>query len=281
MKKGHLTYVQALSWVVGSSLVFAPLAHKGIRYYFAKKYGRAKRGLVEYVVQTGVHKEALDSIYFCELLGLSLDSPTLFKEFNTEKAESALLKSPLIYKVLVKKIKPNMVYIDYALRRPVARAGDFYNAAVDKEGVLLPMHPFFSPKRLPELYLGEANREFGESISGKRLDLALAVLEAFPLDERGGIVQIDVSKAFEKTLGTKEVVVAVEEEVPIMGGLVTKTCKHFLRLSTRGYPKEIENYLRLRPHLQEAERQEVGEIRQEKIKEITVDLRLAQFAFVE
>lgn len=280
MKKGHLSYVQALSWVVGSSLVFAPLAHKGIRYYFAKKSGRIKRGSIEYVVQTGIHKEALDSVYFCELLDLSIDKPVSFKEFDVEKAEQTVLKSPLIDKAIVKKIKPNMVYIDYSLRKPLARAGDFYNAAIDKEGTLFPMHPFFSPKRLPEIYLGEKEKLFGESLSGESLDLAFAVLEAFPEGERGSICQIDVSKAFEKTLGTKEIIVMLEEEVPMRGGFVMKTCKYFLRLSTRGYLKEIENYLRLRPHLREAEKGEEA-VLPEKTKEVTVDLRLSQFAFIE
>ena len=153
-----LSGVQALSWIVGSSIVFSIGAHKGIKYWFSQKKEAATPNVVEYIVQTGPCKEALDSEYLIEVLDLSVDKPALFKTFDTKAAEDKLYADSLIEQVAVKKIKPNMVYIDYTLRKPIAKASDFYNAALDKEGVLFPIHPFFSPKKLPEIYLGEIGR---------------------------------------------------------------------------------------------------------------------------
>jgi hypothetical protein len=276
-----LSWVEALSWIVASSFVFSVVAQKTIRYGFSRNKQEVAK--VEYVIQTGLYKEALDSEYLMEVLGLSMDKPILFSHFNPEEALERLLSSPVIEQAYVKKIKPNMVYIDYTLRKPLFWAADFFNAALDKEGTLFPMHPFFSPKKLPEIYLGKEGGKFGDVLKGEKLDLARAVLEV--LEEEGNglffVKRIDVSKGFDSSLGKREIVAVLEEETFVKGSEFPLINRYFLRLSQKGFRKEIGNYLNLREHLVDAEKQEVALLGEKEEKEISIDLRLSQLAFIE
>ena len=103
-----ISYVRALTWIVGSAFVFSFLAHKIINYSFAKKRKSAQKQILSYIIQTGPQKEAILSDYLAQLLDLSVDEPTSFVAFNLEEAKLKLTKSPILSEVLVKKIKPNI-----------------------------------------------------------------------------------------------------------------------------------------------------------------------------
>ncbi len=283
----ELSWIAALSWIVGSTLVFSIGAHKTIRYVFSSKTP-FKEAKVEYVVQTGLYKEALHSDCLMEILELSSDHPKLFSSFNEAFAEKRLRNFPVIANAFIKKIPPNMLYIDYSLRKPLVWLGDFSNAALDSEGVLFPISPFFSPKKLPEVFLGSAGLEetekpsFGSSLNGKYLNLAFLLLEF--LQKKGEdlffVKKIDVSHAFIENLGKREVVLVLENEIYMAGQPLPVISTHYLRISPKGYEAEIENYLTLRNHLLEVESQEIAILGSKIIKEKTIDLRLSQMAFI-
>ncbi len=282
----HLSYVRALSWIVGSALVFSFLGHKVIEYAFVKKKKESKKQIISYIIQTGPQKEVLISDYLTQLLGLSLDKPTLFSFFNPEEAKVVLMKSPLLSEVIVKKIKPNMVYIDYTVRKPLVWALDFFNAALDREGVVIPMHPFFSPKKMPEIYFGEKGlKESGEvalgsNVKGHYVDLAFSVLELL-LDKGKDLFfvkRIDVSEALAPSLGRREIIVIIENELYQKPQEAPLVSSHFLRLTPKQYSQEISNYLKLREHLLESEKQEEG---LSPTKSKIIDLRLPQLAFID
>ncbi len=289
MKKSpDLPVWQSIFWIVGSALFFSGASHKLIQFYLVKK---SKKEIpiiqeVSYIVQTSFQKEALHSDYLAELLELSKDKPTLFKQFNEKEAKKKLLDSPVFQDAIIKKISPDIVYIDYSIRKPVGWALDFLNTVVDKDGYLFPMVPFFSPKKLPEIYLGQdgvqdsclgAEPSFKHPLKGKYMDLALRVLEFFNGCEKDffTVQRVDVSLAFFPTLGKKGVVVVLENE---LRDPQSKSI-HFLKLSRLHFSKEIANYLKLRPHLLEVEKERVlmGDI----LKERVIDLRLSQLAFVD
>ena len=283
MKKSpRLPLWQSVFWIVGSVLVCSGISHKLLQTYVVKKHSKEIPILqtLSYIVQTGLQKEALHSDYLAELLGLSSDKPTLFSDFNEEIAEAKLLASPLFQEARVKKIVPNMVYVDYRIRKPIAWASDFINTVIDKEGHLFPMTPFFSPKKLPEIYLGKEGIQeasFSAPLKGPYRDLALTVLDLFKGCEKDFFIvkRIDVSDAFFSTLGKRGIVVILENNLkdPEM------STTHFLRLSTRHFSKEIANYLKLRPYLLETEKTKA--LAGEKIKEKIIDLRISQLAFVD
>lgn len=279
-----LSYKRALSWIFGSAFVFSFLSYKIINYSFIKKRKVENKRIVSYIIQTGPQKEALLSDYLVELLGVSLDKPSFLASFDTKEAKKKLCSSPVIAEAEVKKIKPNMIYIDYTVRKPVVWIGDFFNAALDREGTVFPMHPFFSPKKMSEVYFGEKglkdleNLAFGSNIQGHYLDLAFSVLDY--LGEKGKdlffVKKIDVSESLAPSLGKREVVVVIENEIyPASGQSFTSL--HFLRLTPKQYAQEITNYLKLREHLLEVEKQET----EFSLKDKVIDLRLPQLAFID
>ncbi|MBX9924039.1 MAG: hypothetical protein K2Y01_08005 [Rhabdochlamydiaceae bacterium] len=263
---------QSVLWIIGSSLL---ISGGGYRYLHKKPVKMESPLLqISYIVQTGLQKEVLHADYLAELLGLSFDNPTQLSDFDEESAQKALLSSAIIKEASVKKILPNMVYIDYSVRKPMGWIADFVNTAIDQEGYVFPVSPFFSPKKLPEFYLGKEglveafqgkDPAFAFPLQGRYIDLAYNVLDLFQKqgNESFTIKRIDVSQAFYPTLGKRGIVVLIENG---------NNSLHFLRMSTAHVAKEVANYLNLRPHLEETD---LGKDQR------VIDLRLPQLAFVD
>ena len=88
--------------------------------------------------------------------------------------------SPLIKKASIKKIPPGTLYIEYQMRVPLAYLGDYTNTALDEEGYLFPFSPFFTPKKLPIIYLGlqQDDAQWGMTLKqDQRLQLAFDLLK--------------------------------------------------------------------------------------------------------
>ena len=141
--------------------------------------------------------------------------------------------------------------------------------------------PFFSSKKLPEIYLGEegVKESFAEKkpsfetpLQSKYTELSFQILTL--LTDHGKdlfmIKKIDVSHAFAQTLGKREIVIILENTLP--EGIST----HFLRISPKEFAKELANYLSLRPRLLESENLEKGAVKQK-----VIDLRLSKLAFIK
>jgi len=173
---------------------------------------------IKAIAQTGPLKDALKTDYLAELLDLSVDHP---RPITVEETEKILLESPCIKEVDVSLLNPETLFIDYTLRTPQFILGDVENLALDKHGVMFPLTPFYTPKRLPVLYLGE---EYFEEKKG----IATHLLELFG-DE---VTMIDVSKSFEKSLGKREIVIALGS--------------HLLRLTPKRYLEELAHYQKIR-----------------------------------
>lgn len=245
--------------VVASVFVTTSLAFSGFRVYrniVAETMLHSKYQITT-VIQTGAEKEALPTLYLTELLELSSDQPQNYFTFDERGAIDKLLKSPVIKSAVVKKIKPNIVYVDYEVFKPVALLGDSSNLALDEEGHVFPIHPFFSPKRLPEIYFGS------EEVDKEKLNIALAILSY--LDRREHFQEsvlrlIDVSEALHESFGKREVVITLEEKGQIW----------YLRLTPHKFPEELNNYTALKEtYANGSQRKKV------------VDLRLAKVAYVE
>ncbi len=284
----QISWVAALSWIFGSTLLFSVVAHKIIRHHFSDKLRGENEEKIEYVVQTGLYKEALHSDCLMEVLELSSDRPEKFSSFDVVAAQRKLDNFPIIAKAVVKKIPPNMVYIDYSLRKPLFAVADFSNAVLDGEGALFPVRPFFSPKKLTEVRFGQDGLkesgalDFGAILKGRYVDLTFSLLEF--LGSKGKdlffVKTIDVSAAFSERLGKREVVLVLENDIHIAGQELPLVSTHYLRISPKDYCREIENYLQLREHLLEVEKEEAAILGVKILKEKTIDLRLSQLAFI-
>jgi hypothetical protein len=246
--------VQSLTWIVGSALFITGGTYKGHQYYRNKQIP-AQTYLCR-IVQTGPQREALKTTYLAELMRISADRPVTTASFNPAYAQKRLMSCPLIKEAKVKITAPDTVYVDYTVRQPVAWLYDFDNIALDEEGFPFPVSPFFSPKRLPEVYLGIRNFYWGRPLKERNAQLALTILQLLNRLSLQ-VKRLDVSNAFQPSLGRREVVLILEEQG------FTKA----LRLTPKNFAQELGNYLELRPKLP-------------AVPQI-IDLRIPQLAFIQ
>jgi hypothetical protein len=300
-KSPRLPLTHALAWIVGSMLFVNGIAYACLKTVLGKRSSSTPDDkLIRSIVQTGPQKEALKTEYLAEILGICTDFPPNVSSFPIKKAEELLLSSPLISRAQVSLMKPNILYIDYTVRQPVAFLADYENVAIDKEGYLFPFAPFFSPKNLPEIYLGltpfgtpqedpeKPTARWGVSLKGKHLDLALHIL-LFVTDSKVSdtfnVTWIDVSHAFSKSCGKREIVVTTEDALFQKEG--SEEVKHIfartLRLTSKNFAQELGNYLTLRPQLLDEDlrkRALPGSENQKRVERI-IDFRIPNLAFVE
>lgn len=248
----QLPLLHALAWIIGSLLVIPGGVYKSVRA-FGLKRATAANYLCR-IVQTGPQKEALKTPYLAELICLSADRPVMFHQFDPILAQKRLSLSPVIKEAQVKIIKPDTVYIDYTVRQPVAWLYDFDNVALDEEGVPFPIVPFFSPKKLPEIYLGVKRFAWNQPLNSSQLALKL-LKTLLKLSLR--VQRIDMTCADATSLGQREVVVILEES----------GFSKFLRMTPKNFSHEIGNYLELRKTL--------------PLEPQVIDLRIPQLAFIE
>src|SRR5690606_28774117 len=109
------------------------------------------------------------------------DHPKNLYSFNTEEAVQKLLHLPVIKEAKIRKIRPGTIHVDYALRKPIAYLADYSNTAIDASGTIFSFKPFYTPKKLPEIYLGEEEEDkplvWGNIVEGERKELAFALYE--------------------------------------------------------------------------------------------------------
>lgn len=289
---------KALTWIIGSMLFVTGGGYSSIKTYL--KYRQQVQSDPKYylsrILQTGPQREALNTTYLAELMQVAADRPTNLKLFDPKRATLRLLQSPVIKKATVKIVKPDTVYIDYTVRQPVALLYDFSNTAVDEQGYPFPITPFFSPKKLTEIYLGVNKIAWNQPVQGKEIQLALSILKLLSelyntnnLKNRLSFVikRIDVSKAFEENLGRREIVVIVEpvsklhldqnrhfdtsnsdsKESFATDSVDHRGFFHYLRLSLKNYPQEMGNYLELCSQLPPQTQ--------------VIDLRIPQLGFID
>ncbi|HSW86028.1 MAG TPA: hypothetical protein VLG49_00855 [Rhabdochlamydiaceae bacterium] len=299
-----LSLIRALSWIVGSTILISGGGYSLLKHALNWKQDKIldPNNRIVAIVQTGPQKEALKTVYLAELIGISIDRPTSIFRFDARLAEKRLLQSPVIKEAHVKIMKPGAVYVDYTARQPIAWVYDFENAAIDEEGYLFPVHPFFTPKKLPEIYLGlapfgilsedpdRAVAEWGFPRQDKYTKLALALLKMVsdsPHGELFHIHRIDVSNAYAESFGVREIVLIAEDQVVLRENEreVVFVFPRILRLSTKNYAQELGNYLQLRDQLLQQEQQQMkipnGDSSLVRMTEKVIDFRIPRLAFID
>lgn len=221
MKK--LPLPKALAWIVGSTFVVTCGTYMGTHLYYKwKSTPHVKQPeYITTIIQTSPQKGALDSDYLAELLDLSIDKPK--SNINLEEAKALILSSPVIKEVSLRMRGKNTLYIDYTLRKPIARLYDLENTFLDSQGNRFPIVPFFTPKNLPEIILGGCEDSF---------PLAYELLNLVPFE----VKSIDLTNLAQESLGRREIILETNDH-------------HILRLPHHGYEQSLGNYLELRPSL--------------------------------
>lgn len=247
---------------------------------------------ISLIIQTGPQKEALRSLYLEELLGLSIDKPTNIYLFDEKEAKRKLLLSPVIEKAVVKKIKPSAIYIDYKVREPVALLYDLKNVAIDKKGNIFPVSPFFTPKNLPEIYLGDTSyleeMDFWQKpLLAENVLLALKLLKILTTQEIPfNIKRIDVSNIF-ASYGKREIVVILEHTLNVSQNEkeVALVFPRIIRLSLKDYQQQLGNYFILHNKMVSDYKKQIV-IKKEtpsiiRFASKTIDLRISKLAFID
>lgn len=249
---------------------------------------------IQALIQTGPSREQLKTSYLAELLSLSQDRPQSLITFDCSRAEALLKQCPLISEATVTKLPPHTLYIDYTVRTPLARLSDYDNVALDRGGALFPLSPFLTPKELPEFYLGLP--PFLECASWQRplhdrgFTLALRLYDRLSdLSWREGfrIKRIDVSSAWASSLGQREIVLFLDDDLLLnlpQHTLIAHLPK-ILRLPSKHWEEQVNSFLILRRQMaRDYERQ--LRARPPSSREITfaprtIDLRIEKIAYVE
>lgn len=241
---------------------------------------------IQAIIQASNENEPLKTVYLAELLNLSINKPTNIYRFNTHLAEHQLLLSPLIKKAEVRKIYPGTIHVHYISRVPIAFLVDYANTAIDKDGVIIPIKPFFTPKILPEIYLGLESETIphvlGYPIKTRQLSLAKALLKYLGnhiCSDTCQLKRIDVSDAYASSYGQKQIVVVLEEKIEKLKNKKSLLSQHLriLRLTSNNYEQELQNYLVLQRYLAEKLKLKNSEKSQSSV----IDLRIPQLAFIK
>lgn len=297
-EKPHLVPLnKALVWILFSVLLVFGSATLAVIYYQHIKMLHSSDDAyrIAALIQTTPDQESLKTVYLAQLLDLSVDRPANLYRFSCKEARRKLLNSPLIKEAKVKKIKPGTIYVDYVLRKPVAFLADYTNTAIDLDGVPFPFKPFFTPKRLPEVYLGLAQSEegmppgtmqWGDSLTGKKADLARELMEYFMHgnSDLTNIRRIDVSRAYASSCGQCQIVIFLEEQIEkeLDGRSLLLIYPRILRLNSKSYRQGLANYKVLRQHLSKEKITLSQEDSQAVIKMslMIIDLRLPHLAYM-
>lgn len=205
---------------------------------FEKKQQEKKRGVIDKIVQANGQGNALATSFFAEVLGLSIDEPTILASLDLEEGEKRLLQTAVVKTAHLKRVFPSTLFINYEIREPFVYSGDFANTAIDKEGVFFPPLPYISHKKIPTVYLDALpdSTIWGEKISDSDLKFIEKLVTLFPAQE---VESIDLSKREAMSLGQKQIVVVIREGKK----------RHILRLTPRRYTEEIRNYYALKKDL--------------------------------
>lgn len=258
--KRAIGYVVLSVCIIWGSLIVTWLIHKAV----LQKRQLDARYTIAAIVQTCPQKERLQNWQLAEMLKLSRDMPQNLYVFDPAAASATLIACPVIKKASIRRQPPSIVHIDYVCREPCALLADFSNVALDRERVCFPLKPYFTPKRLPELYLGMQELSYNMPLETKEACLAFKVLDyaknALPASSR--IVRIDTHSAFAKSAGVQEIVVVLEEA----------SRKKYLRLAPQTFQKSLDIY---------AEHQGVFNQVNSTIPEQIIDLRSPSIALVK
>lgn len=266
----------------------------GMSYYrfIQSRYSHNNAYHIVAIIQSCQNGEALKTSFLAEYLDLSMNRPKNLYAMNVKEIRNKLAALPMIKGVKVKKIPPGTLYIDYQLRIPTAYLSEISNTVIDEEGVPFPLNPFFTPKQLPEIYLGidslgnpsQLDRLWGTRLPHKNLDLAFEFyhyVNTHYCSSSTRLRKIDVSECNALSCGQREIVLMLEDrmEKNIEGKQVLVVYPQILRLDPQDYKQGLANYGMLKTQLLD----QSPVLNKEKVISqplMTIDLRSSQLAFI-
>lgn len=286
MADSKMPFNRSLLWILVSTLLISGSAFMGWLYFLHIRERRLndEQYRIVAIIQSTPQADALKTVYLAELLDLSLDRPINLYQFNSREAVQTLLRNPLIKAATVKKILPGTLFIYYQMRTPIAYVGDFANTVIDAEGYLFPFRPFFTPKRLPILYLGLNKEEckWGSCLNhSPSLEIAFSIMQQFDQLQLKNLnlKQLDVTQAQADSYGQRQVVLVLEEGE--QAAIKSAYSLSFLRLSSDHYIQDLANFCTLQTAQLEKKEEPSSKSSAQNHQGMVIDLRIPHLAFIK
>lgn len=287
MKGRRIPLFQAFFLIAFMTTLISGSAFLGVTYYNslkAKEMTNPKYNVVA-LVQTTTSSTPLRTIQLTELLGLSVDRSINLLQIDLRTSEQRLLDFPLFKQVKLKKIKPGTLHLDYELREPIAFLADLSNIAIDELGVRFPFHPFFTPKRLPEIYLGLSERSEDNPLTINALiDRALNYLQQLhPLIKPQGkytLKRLDLSKIDRESFGQRELILVIEEHYYGNPQAIGIPFTYYVRLDPDEVQCGVTELLQMSAFLEKKSREAVASSKEESYTAI-LDLRIPHTCYFQ
>lgn len=252
---------------LSTALVTGTMILLWVGWHYVKKSQQSDpRYTITAIAQRCLSGEPLSTLYLAEIWALAIDRPTNLYQFDLESAQNAIMSHPAIKEARLQRLPPQTLWVEYSVRNPVAFVRDLADMAIDEEGIPFPLHPFFTPKQLPKIYLGIKEEELGPFCRGelaatdtlsKRLHCALEILHK--AQDVVSLSWIDISKVDEPNWGQRQIVLGIHRGSRF----------HLLRmLSVGDLSTVLRRYLLLIPHL----------ICYDQLT--TIDMRIPHLAFI-
>jgi len=290
MKK-KLKLAHALFWILFSTFIIS-----GSSYFIFSQVRKLKKNKListKYNIKTIAQSQndiTLDVNYLAELMSLSSNKPTNIFLFDENKARENLLSSPMIKEAKIKKIKPNCIFVDYKIRKPIAYLYDFENIAIDEDGYIFPINPFYLPSDFCKFFLNVDEFKGFEKIDSKKAIYALDIYKNLKNSGFADLVRIkvlDTSRLEFESYGKREILLFIEEEIKVRKNQKDRIVifPTILRLALNNYLEQIGNYISLREKILKDYENQIKSIDLEneivKFKPKTIDLRLSKLAFID
>lgn len=241
--------------IIGLSLCLVSLPT--YLFLFGKK--EDKVFLLRTIIQKTTTINPLSPRFFSDYLGLSPSGKALnLHKLDESKIQKKLQEFPIFKTIQAQLSEQGELLVSYELRKPIFILSDYGNLGLDAEGYILPLKPYYSPKILPQVYLGIEHFQWNHK---HPISHALEVLSFFQKQHNDAfsIQTIDLSRLSHKIPAHREVIVT----------MVFLNKKHYLRL----HPDRIEMALKRYIHLFTE-----AKLQSQLAKSFIFDARITKFA---
>jgi hypothetical protein len=227
---GKLPFLNKLLIIVGSCCMISLPTYL---YLFGQKKLASTK--LTTLIQKTPTMQALSPRFFSNYLGLNPKGKNIaIKRLDIQKINKKLKAFPIFKSIHAEFTKEGELEVNYHLRSPQYTLKDFSNCGVDEEGYLFPLAPFYTPKKLTQIYLGLQDLNFSKK---HYVLLANQIIEFFNLNklDQLSIALIDLSKMNSNLKSHQEVIVTIE--------FLDK--KHYLRIHPQNMDKALTRYVSL------------------------------------
>lgn len=178
---------------------------------------------------------ALSPRFFSNYLGLRPQGRNIaIRKLDIQKINKKLKAFPIFKTIEAEFTKEGQLLVNYHLRNPHFSLKDYTNCGVDEEGFIIPLTSFYTPKKLPQIYLGLEELSFTKSHDTQIANQIIDFFRKNRLDQLT-VSLIDLSKTNRMLKSHKEVIVIIE--------FLDK--KHYLRIHPENVDKALARYISL------------------------------------